>query len=80
MKLPSDARILRAAAILALVALTLMVWGIFEPTAFPIMISMTLGQAIGTASFVMYLVVLARHARRARLLTATGESKKDEPR
>ena len=70
--LASD-RLLRIAAVLALVALGLMVWGIFVPTAIPIVLSMTVGQALGTASFATYLIVLVRDFRRSRVLAASDE-------
>ena len=71
----STERLLRVAAVLALLALAFMVWGVFDPTAIPIVLSMTVGQIIGTASFVTYLIVLWRDVRRTHLLDDSG----DEP-
>jgi hypothetical protein len=64
---------LRASAVLTLVALALMVWSVLRPTPLPVMLAMSLGQAVGTAAFAIFgWVVLAdlrrirRDARRAR--------------
>lgn len=60
LRLPSSERLLRGAAILALVALPLMVWSIFDPRVWPIMGALTIGQGIGTFSFLLFLVVVVR--------------------
>jgi hypothetical protein len=62
-------RLLRASAVLTLVALGLMVWSMFQPTPLPVMLAMSVGQALGTLAFALYgYVVLAdvRRLRRAR--------------
>jgi hypothetical protein len=64
-------RLLRASAALTLVALGLMVWSMVQPTPLPVMLAMSLGQALGTLAFALYgYVVIAdvlrvRRARRA---------------
>ena len=45
---------LRVAAVLTLFALALMVWSVLDPTVIPVMVAMTVGQAIGTAAFAAY--------------------------
>jgi len=55
---------LRAAAILTLVGLALMVWSMLVPTPLPVMLAMTVGQAIGTSAFLLYLYVVIRELRR----------------
>lgn len=45
---------LRVAAVLTLVALALMVWSVLVPTVMPVMVAMSVGQAIGTAAFAAY--------------------------
>lgn len=62
-------KLLRLACLGALGALALMTWQLFEPTVFPVIVAMSLGQLLGTASFVLYLVVVAADVRR-RLGTA----------
>ena len=42
---------LRASAVLTLVALAMMVWSVLRPTPLPVMLAMSLGQAVGTAAF-----------------------------
>jgi hypothetical protein len=60
LRLPSHERLVRVAAILALVALPLMVWSIVDPTVWPVLVALSLGQGIGTLSFVLFLVAVAR--------------------
>ena len=38
----------------ALAALALMTWQIFDPTVWPVMVAMSLGQVLGTASFAAF--------------------------
>lgn len=60
MKIPSNARLLRVACIMALVALPMMVWSVFSPTVWPVLVALSVGQGIGTLSFVLFLIVVAR--------------------
>jgi hypothetical protein len=60
-------RVLRAACILALIGLSLMVWSVLEPTPMPVMVAMSLGQVFGTLSLVAFLVVVVADLRRAHL-------------
>jgi hypothetical protein len=50
----------------ALAALALMTWQIFDPTVWPVMVAMSLGQVLGTASLAAfgYVVVADFQARR----------------
>jgi peptidoglycan/LPS O-acetylase OafA/YrhL len=57
---------LRVAAVLAILGLGLMVWSMLAPTPLPVMLAMTVGQALGTASFGLYLYIVVRDVRRAR--------------
>jgi hypothetical protein len=53
-----------------LLALCLMTWQIFVPRAFPIIVAMSVGQVLGTASFAAFLYVVWvdwRDLRRAAL-------------
>jgi hypothetical protein len=59
--------VLRAACILALIGLSLMVWSVLEPTPMPVMVAMSLGQVFGTLSLVTFLVVVVADLRRAHL-------------
>ena len=61
-------RWLVVACVSALAALALMTWQIFDPTVWAVMVAMSLGQVLGTASFAAFgYVVLAdfRAQRRA---------------
>jgi hypothetical protein len=65
------------ACVSALAALALMTWQIFDPTVWPVMVAMSLGQVLGTASFATFgFVVLADF--RVRLRDAKA-SKQAEP-
>jgi hypothetical protein len=51
----------------ALAALALMTWQVFDPTVWPVMVAMTLGQVLGTASFAAFgYVVFADYRARRR--------------
>ena len=56
--------LLRIAAALTLIGLALMVWSMLVPTPLPVMLAMTVGQAIGTTAFGLYLFVVVRELRR----------------
>jgi hypothetical protein len=61
-------RWLVVSCVCALAALALMTWQIFDPTVWPVIVAMSLGQVLGTASFAMFgYVVFAtwRAGRRA---------------
>ncbi len=62
-------RVLSVSCVSALAALALMSWQLFDPYVVPVIIAMSLGQILGTASFAAYLYVvvddLLRTQRRA---------------
>jgi hypothetical protein len=63
----STRRWLVVACISALASLALMTWQIFDPTVWPVMVAMSLGQVLGTASFAAFgFVVLADFRARLR--------------
>ena len=53
-------RVLRIASVLALAALGLMAWSLFDPSVFPVIVAMSLGQVVGTASFAAFGWVVLR--------------------
>ncbi len=59
-------KLLRISGVLTLLALALMVWSMLEPTPLPVMLAMTVGQAVGTSAFALYLFVVIRDLRRDR--------------
>lgn len=60
LRLPDNERVVRASCYLALVALPLMVWSIFDPRVWPVLVALSLGQVIGTASFALFIVAVVR--------------------
>jgi hypothetical protein len=59
-------RWLVVACVSALAALALMTWQIFDPTVWPVMVAMSLGQVLGTASFVAFGYVVFTDYRAQR--------------
>ncbi len=71
-------RLLLAACIGSLAALALMTWQLFDPRVVPVIIAMSLGQVLGTASFAVYgYVVLVQ--LRVRPARAHGPSPSPAP-
>ena len=66
MKLPRlrTSVILSIASVLALIGLALMLWGVLEPTALPVIMAMSVGQGLGILSFLLYLGVVAADLRK----------------
>lgn len=62
-------RALRLAAVSALLALLLMVWGIIDPHPISLVIAMSAGQALGTASFAVFCLVVFLDLRKARVFS-----------
>lgn len=56
----SSEKLLRVACVLGLVALPLMVWSIFDPRVWPVLVALSVGQIVGTTSFALFLVVVVR--------------------
>jgi hypothetical protein len=62
-------RALRWSAVLGLIALVLMVWGVVAPSPISLVIAMSVGQVFGTLSFVVFLLVVVNDLRRARVFS-----------
>jgi hypothetical protein len=58
------ARILQIAALLALVGLGCMTWSMLDPAPIPVIVAMSVGQAVGTLSFALFLLVVALDLRK----------------
>lgn len=58
--------LIRAAAVLTLFALALMVWSMLDPTPLPVMLAMSVGQLIGTLAFSLYGLAVYKDLRRIR--------------
>jgi len=60
-------RWLRTACVVALVALGLIVWSLVDSRAIAVVVAMSVGQALGTLSLALYLVVVVADLRRHRI-------------
>lgn len=62
-----------AACISTLCAIALMCWSILDPTPFPVMVAMSVGQAVGTLSLLCYVAAVLLHGRRRRASQSLGK-------
>jgi hypothetical protein len=74
MKAPGTPRILQGACVCALAALAMMAWSLFDPRPLPVVAAMSIGQVLGTLSFLSFLYVVATDLRRPG---ETDRAKKD---
>jgi len=73
-------QLLVVACACALGALALMTWQLFNPRAFPIIVAMSVGQVLGTASFAAYgLVLLADYRAMRRAARRAGYRSSEDP-
>ena len=63
MKLPSPTRMMTWSCVLALGAIGLIVWSLLDPRPIPVIVAMSVAQAIGTLSFGTFLAVVAADLR-----------------
>lgn len=70
---------LRWAAIAALAALGLMVWGVLDSQPIALVIAMSVGQALGTASFMVFLAVVFVDLWRANIFSSVARRFSDKP-
>ena len=61
----SRSRLLVYACVFGLIGLALMCWSLFDQGWIPVMMAMSVGQGIGTLSFVLFLVVVLIDLRSA---------------
>lgn len=61
-------RAIRFACFLALLALVMLVWSLFDPGPLTVVVATSIGQAIGTLSFMIYLLVVLVDLWRGRAL------------
>jgi hypothetical protein len=64
MRAPTQPRILQIASTLALVALGLFVWSLFDPRPVPVILAMSVGQVLGTLSFAAFVGVVLYDLKR----------------
>jgi hypothetical protein len=65
---------LRVACVLALGALGLMAWSLFDPRPVPVIAAMSIGQVLGTLSFASFLYVVVVDLRRRAVSPGEGDS------
>jgi hypothetical protein len=59
-------RLVLASCVLGLAAMAMMCWSVLDPTPFPVLVAMSVGQALGTLSLLCYLSAVFVEAYRAR--------------
>jgi hypothetical protein len=77
MNKPSQSRVLTAACGCALVALAMMIWSLFDPRPIPVVAAMSVGQVIGTLSFLAFLYVVATDLRKPKVTPSAGRDAGD---
>lgn len=65
--IPTRRHLLDAACVFGLVALGLIVWSVVDPRPVPVILAMSVGQGIGTLSFLAYIWLVIDDARRDAL-------------
>ncbi len=61
----SRSRLMVYACVLGLIGLALMSWSLFDQGWIPVMMAMSVGQGIGTLSFVLFLAIVIIDLRQA---------------
>jgi hypothetical protein len=64
----SSVGLLRLSCVLTLVGLGFALWSLLDPTPIPVILAMSVAQAVGTVAFLIYLTVVVRDLRRSRVL------------
>jgi hypothetical protein len=78
-------QLLRLAALLALVGLGLVAWSVLDPRPAPVLLGLTVGQAFGVLSFLLFAGVVAadlglqRRLRREGVREHAGDSDRPPP-
>ena len=74
----SRSRLLAVACTLGLIGLALMTWSLFDQGWIPVMMAMSVGQVIGTLSFVLFLLVVFIDLRRATFRPSSPPAERAE--
>ena len=61
-------RIVRVACVLSLVALALITWSLLQPRPIPVIAAMSVGQALGTLSLILFIATMVMDLRGRRVL------------
>jgi hypothetical protein len=67
-------RALRLAAISALLALCLMVWGVLDTRPISLVVAMSVGQGLGTLSFIVFCAVVFLDLRKSGVFSSAAPS------
>jgi hypothetical protein len=67
-------RWLRVSAVLALVGLAFFVWSLVDPSPIPVIVAMSVGQGIGTLSFLLFVLLILLDIRRGGRRAAQAEA------
>lgn len=78
-RLPSE-RLVRIACYVGIVALLLMSWSALVPAALPIVIGMSLGQALGVVAFLFYVLAILYEMRIKARPEPAGEAAREVTR
>lgn len=70
-------RLLRYAAMAAIVALALLVWSFFDPQPIASVVALTVGQGLGTASLLTFIVIVIADLRRKNVFPSAEEERED---
>ena len=65
--------VVRAACVGSLAALGLIVWSQLDPSPIAVIVAMSVGQAIGTASLGLFVLAIVSDLRRAHVLDTAAE-------
>lgn len=71
--------LLRISAVLTIIGLAFMVWSMVDPTPWPVLLAMSVGQALGTLAFLLYGIAIlqdvlrVRRARRSQEMPAVAD-------
>jgi hypothetical protein len=71
-------RVLQGACVLALIGLGFFVWSLVDPRPIPVILAMSVGQALGTLSFLAFLGVVAYDLRAAQRAERNASSVSSE--
>lgn len=70
-ELPASSMLVRVSAALALVALGLIVWSVVSPRPLAVIAAMSVGQGLGTLSFLLFGIAVYRDLRRGKVFDET---------
>lgn len=79
MKVTFGYRALRWAAVSGLLSLGLMVWGVIDPRPISLVVAMSIGQALGTAAFLVFCLVVVNDLIRSGVFSRVAQRLSSTP-